>query len=47
MIRSNGIFVQQTLHMKCFSEKWCPWINSVTTGGYVGIKVNDQIGANF
>jgi hypothetical protein len=40
-------FVQQTLHMKGFSEKWCSWINSVTTGGHVGIKVNDHIGANF
>jgi hypothetical protein len=40
-------FVQQTLRMKGFSEKWCAWINSVTTGGHVGIKVNDHIGANF
>ncbi|KAL5659324.1 hypothetical protein ACJX0J_032487 [Zea mays] len=31
-------FVQQTLRMKGFSEKWCSWINLVTTGGHVGIK---------
>ena len=40
-------FVQQTLRMKGFSSKWCSWINSIMIGGHVGIKVNDEIGANF
>jgi hypothetical protein len=37
-------FVQQTLRMKGFFEKWCAWINLVTTGGHVGIKVNGHVG---
>ena len=40
-------FVQQTLCMKGFYSTQCSWINSIMTGGHVGIKVNDQIGANF
>ena len=40
-------FVQHTLHMKGFSITWCSWISSIMTGGQVGIKVNDQTGANF
>jgi len=40
-------FVQQTLRMKGFSREWCAWINSIMTGGHVGIKVNDQVGSNF
>lgn len=39
--------MQQTLHMKGFSTTWCSWISSIMTGGQVGIKVNDQTGANF
>ena len=40
-------FVLQTLRMKGFSSKWCSWINFIMIGGHVGIKVNDQVGANF
>ena len=40
-------FIQQTLRMKCFSQKWCEWIKSFIQGGHVGIKINDQIGQNF
>ena len=40
-------FVQQTLRMKGFSLEWCNWITTIMIGGHVGIKVNDQVGANF
>ena len=40
-------FLQQTLRMKGFSEKWCHWIQSFTEGGNVNIKVNDQLGSYF
>ena len=40
-------FIQQTLRMKGFSNTWCEWIDSIMTGGHVGIKVNDQIGPYF
>jgi hypothetical protein len=40
-------FLQQTLHMKGFSLKWCRWIQDMVTGGSVGIKVNDDIGPYF
>jgi len=40
-------FIQQTLRMKGFSQKWCEWIEAFIQGGYVGIKINDQIGQNF
>jgi hypothetical protein len=33
--------------MKGFSTTWCSWISSIMTGGHVGIKVNDRIGADF
>jgi hypothetical protein len=33
--------------MKCFSTKWCEWINQVVKGGSVSIKVNDDIGHYF
>jgi mannosylglycoprotein endo-beta-mannosidase len=34
-------FLQQTLRMKGFAPKWCRWIQSMVTGGSVGIKIND------
>jgi len=40
-------FVQQTLRMKGFSQKWCEWIETFIQRGHVGIKINDQIGQNF
>ena len=40
-------FLQQTLRMKGFSEKWCHWIQSFTEGGNANIKVNDQLGFYF
>jgi hypothetical protein len=33
--------------MKGFAPKWCRWIQSVVTGGSVGIKINDDIGPYF
>jgi len=46
-IRLSGVFLQQTLRMKGFSEKWCHWIQSFTEGGNANIKVNDQLGFYF
>jgi hypothetical protein len=43
----NWEFLQQTLRMKGFSEKWCQWINQFTAKGSVGIKVNDNVGRYF
>jgi hypothetical protein len=40
-------FPQQTLRMKGFSPKWCRWIQSMVTGGSVGIEINDEIGSYF
>jgi len=40
-------FLQQTLRMKGFPEKWCSWIQSFVSKGSVGVKVNDDIGKNF
>ena len=40
-------FVQQTLHMKGFSEKWCRWVDHFIQGGNVNLKVNDQLGRYF
>jgi hypothetical protein len=40
-------FMQQTLRMKGFSPKWCRWVESMVTGGTVGIKVNDEVGPYF
>jgi len=40
-------FVQQTLRMKRFSQKWCNWVEHLTQGGNVNIKVNDQLGNYF
>jgi hypothetical protein len=43
----NWGFLQQTLRMKGFSEKWRQWINQFVTKGSVAIKVNDDIGRYF
>jgi len=40
-------FLQQTLRMKGFSQKWCEWVQSFTQGGNVNIKVNDQLRSYF
>jgi hypothetical protein len=40
-------FLQQTLAMKGFSQKWCSWVQQFTQGGNVNIKVNDQLGSYF
>ena len=40
-------FLQKTLRMKGFLEKWCSWIQSFVSKGSVGIKVNDNIGKKF
>jgi hypothetical protein len=40
-------FLQQILRMKGFAPKWCRWIQSMVTGGSVGIKINDEIGPYF
>jgi hypothetical protein len=40
-------FLQQTLRMKGFSQKWCEWIQKITQGGNVNIKANDQSGSYF
>jgi hypothetical protein len=40
-------FLQQTLRMKDFSQRWCSWVHQFTQGGNVNIKVNDQLGSYF
>jgi hypothetical protein len=40
-------FVRKVFEMKGFSSQWCQWIDSITQGGHVGIKINDQVGPNF
>jgi mannosylglycoprotein endo-beta-mannosidase len=40
-------FLQQTLRMEGFSPKWCWWVQTMVTGGSVGLKVNDDIGPYF
>jgi hypothetical protein len=40
-------FLQQTLRMKGFSQKWCEWVQNFTQGGNINIKVNDQLGFYF
>jgi hypothetical protein len=37
-------FVQQTLRVKGFSNTWCEWIDSILTGGHVGIRVMPEAG---
>jgi len=43
----NWDFLQQALRMKGFSAQWCKWIESIVTGGSVGIKINYDIGKFF
>jgi hypothetical protein len=43
----NWGFIQQTLRMKGFSEKWCQWSNQFVTKSNVAIKVNEDIGRYF
>jgi mannosylglycoprotein endo-beta-mannosidase len=38
-------FLQQTLRMKEFSQKWCTWVEKFMHGGNVNIKINDQLGS--
>ena len=45
--RIKWSFLQQTLRMKGFSQKWCTWVEQFTQGGNVNIKVNDQLGSYF
>jgi hypothetical protein len=33
--------------MKCFSEKWCHWMDQFVSKGSVGVQVNDNIGRYF
>ena len=40
-------FLQKTLRIKGFLEKWCSWIQSFVSKGSVGVKVNDDIGNFF
>jgi hypothetical protein len=40
-------FLQQTLRMKGFDQKWCDLITNFVEGGSVGVKVNDDIGHYF
>jgi len=40
-------FLQQTLRLKVFSQKWCQWVQRFTEGGNVNIKVNGQLGSYF
>ena len=40
-------FLQQTLRMKCHSDKWRAMIHYFVSGGSVSIKVNDDIGHYF
>jgi hypothetical protein len=43
----NWEFLQQTLQIKGFSQKWCHWINQFVGKGSVGVKVNDDVGRYF
>jgi hypothetical protein len=43
----NWEFLQQTLRMKGFSEKWCTWTDQFVSKGSVVVKVNDNIGRYF
>jgi hypothetical protein len=40
-------FLQQTLRMKGFDQKWCDLISYFVEGGSVGVKVNDNIDHYF
>jgi hypothetical protein len=43
----NWDFIQQTLRMKDFSDKWCHWINQFVCKGSVEVRVNENIGRYF
>jgi hypothetical protein len=43
----NWDFLQQTLRIKGFLEKWCRWISQIISKGSVGVKINDNIGRYF
>ena len=43
----NWKFLQQTLRMKGFPDKWCKWIETFVSRGSVGIKINDDVGKFF
>ena len=38
----NCKFLQQALGMKGFWHKWCEWIESIVSGGSVGVKINED-----
>ena len=40
-------FLQQTLRVKGFSNRWCDWIKKVVSKGSVNVKVNDDLGHYF
>ena len=40
-------FLQRTLRMKEFSQKWCSWVEKFAQERNVNIKVNDQLGSYF
>ena len=43
----NWEFLQQALRMNGFMSQWCKWIESIVSGGNVGIKINDEMGNFF
>jgi hypothetical protein len=43
----NWSFLQQTLRMKGFSDRWCSWVNQFVSKGSVAIKVNDDVSRYF
>lgn len=40
-------FLYKALELKGFPDLWCDWIMKIVRGGYVGVKVNGQIGLYF
>ena len=40
-------FLQQAMRMKGFSPKWCGWIQSVVSGGHVGVKIKMRLVHTF
>jgi hypothetical protein len=43
----NWNFLQQTLRVKGFLEKWCHWIDQFVSKGSEGVKVNDDLSRYF
>jgi hypothetical protein len=37
------VFIRQVLEIKGSSNWWCQWIESIIQGGYMEIKINDQV----